>query len=148
MQAGVTEPRPLGSGVSHGIIKQAEVLLTSNGSRGSRVEAVIRSACRRRLLVLTLEHSGLAVSLVLGGSILMLLLGTQILAWYWLALLGGAGLVIVGLRIRARMLNSYRVAQLLDHRLGLSDSLSTAWFLLTRPGHGETPAARFQIAHA
>ncbi|HZQ53937.1 MAG TPA: hypothetical protein VFB14_17170 [Bryobacteraceae bacterium] len=123
-------------------------MLISNGSRGSQVEAVIRSACRRRLLVLTLEHSALAVSLVLGGSILMLLLGTQILAWYWLALLGGAGLIIVGLRIRARMLNRYRVAQLVDHRLGLSDSLSTAWFLLTQSGDSETAAARFQIAHA
>lgn len=123
-------------------------MLLFNGSRGSRVEAVIRSACRRRFFVLTLEHSALAVSMVLGGGILMLLLGTQILAWYWLVLLGGAGLAIAAWRIRARVLSRYRVAQVLDRRLGLSDSLSTAWFLLTHPEQGNAPAARFQIEHA
>ncbi|MBV8549989.1 MAG: hypothetical protein JOY54_01725 [Acidobacteriaceae bacterium] len=93
------------------------------------------------------EQMVLAVLAALGGAILMLLLGTQILDWYWLVLLGVLGLAIAAVRIRARRLTKYAVAQVLDRRLELNDSLSTAWFLLAGD-HGDEPFAPFQIQQA
>ncbi len=100
----------------------------------SRVHTVVVAACRRRFVVVVAEQLALATAVVLGGGILMLLLGTQILDWYWLAALGGIGLFISARRIRERRVSQYRVAQMLDRRLELNDSISTAWFLLTRNG--------------
>jgi hypothetical protein len=108
----------------------------------------VRSASRRNLFVLTVEHVAFALSLVFGGAVLMLLLGTQILDWYWLVLLGGAGLIAASIRIRRRILTEYRVAQTLDSRMHLNDSLSTAWYLLTRNEGEGNPAVRFQLDYA
>lgn len=117
-------------------------------SAPSAVQVVVQSACRRRFLVVLTEQLSLAVTLVLCGGILMLLLGTQILRWYWLVLLAAMGLTFVAFRVRKRSLASYRVAQILDHRLRLSDSLSTAWFLLTHPDVRREPIAHIQIQNA
>jgi len=116
-------------------------------SAEGRIEAVISAAERRRLLVLAVEQAGVASALLLAGFISMLLLGTRILDWYWLALLAFVGLGLVATRVRARPVAPYRLAQLLDERLQLNDSLSTAWFLLShRPP--DQPFARFQITRA
>jgi hypothetical protein len=112
-----------------------------------QVKCVISAAERRRLLVLALEQAAIGVALVLGGSILMLLLGTQILAWYWLALLAVVGAEIAVFGMRSRPLDRYHLAQILDRRLHLSDSLSTAWFLLSQPRRND-PFATFQLARA
>ncbi|HEY7303081.1 MAG TPA: hypothetical protein VH601_03130 [Bryobacteraceae bacterium] len=123
-------------------------MLIAHTNRTGRVPSLIRSACRRRTRMLALEDLGLASAAVLAGFILMLVLGTQVLHWYWLLLLSISGLGIAGYRVYARRLSSYRVAQLLDARLHLSDSLSTAWFLLTQDQVGHDGAACFQIAKA
>ncbi|MGA8028746.1 MAG: hypothetical protein WB992_16495 [Bryobacteraceae bacterium] len=115
---------------------------------GNRVQAVIRSASRQRFLVLAVEHLGLAVALILAGGILLLLLGTQILDWYWLVFLGVIGLMLASVRIRSRMVTRYRVAQLVDRRLQLSDSLSTAWFLLSSEEPARDLVASFQLERA
>ena len=117
-------------------------------SAPSRVRAVVRCACRRRFAVTAAEQLSLAASGVLCGVILMLLLGTQILAWYWLLLLAAIGLGIVTFRIRARTVTSYRVAQILDRRLQLNDSISTAWFLLSQPEGSKPCLAGPQIRRA
>lgn len=122
-------------------------MLTPENPRASRVEAVVQSAWVRRLQVLSIEQVGIAVALVFGGGILMLLLGTQILNWYWLVLLGIAGLGIAAWRVRARVFGKYRVAQLLDRTLGLHDSLSSAWFLRSQP-QAETASVQFQLDYA
>ncbi len=101
----------------------------------------------RRLTVLSIEQLAIAVALIFGGGILMLLLGTQILDWYWLVLLAFVGLGIGAWRVRARVFGRYHVAQLLDRKLGLHDSLSSAWFLRTQPAEPEA-AARFQLEYA
>src|SRR6185312_1354493 len=98
--------------------------------------------------MLALEALGLAFAIVLAGFILMLVLGTQVLRWYWLCVLGAGGLGLVGYRVYIQRLSSYRLAQLLDRRLRLTDSLSTAWFLLTDGRLRQYAAARFQIAKA
>ncbi len=78
----------------------------------------------------------------------MLLTGTQILEWYWLLLLAVIGLAITGWRIQQRLVQRYEVARLIDDRLQLQDSLSTAWFLLGDSSAGDRPAARHQLRQA
>lgn len=102
----------------------------------------------RRLAVLSIEQLAIAAALIFGGGIFMLLLGTQILDWYWLALLGAVGLGIGAWRVWARVFGRYRVAQLLDRKLGLHDSLSSAWFLRSQPAAEPAAAVRFQLEYA
>jgi hypothetical protein len=54
----------------------------------------------------------------------MLLLGTQILRWYWLLLLAAGGITLAVLRLRGRLLTNYQIAQVLDQRLRLADTLA------------------------
>ncbi len=99
-------------------------------------------------MVLSVEELGLALSVFFAGAILMLLLGTQILEWYWLLPLAAAGLIIGAVRVRRRVVDRYEVAQLLDETLALNDSLSTAWFLLTSETRFDPSAAGCQIRSA
>jgi hypothetical protein len=123
-------------------------LIHSRTLDASPVESVIRSAARRRFAVLTLEQLAFALLPVLSGTVILLLVGTQILHWYWLAMLAVAGLVISSVRIRARNLSHYQTAQQLDRRLQLDDTLSTAWFLLETPHRREDGIASFQLRQA
>ena len=107
----------------------------------------MQSASRRRLGLLALQHFNLTAAVVLGGLILLLLLGTQILHWYWLVLLAVGGLVWGGLRLQNQFLTHYQVAQMLDRRLRLSDTLSTAWFLLATSPHSGA-ASQLQLRQA
>jgi hypothetical protein len=109
---------------------------------------VVRSAARRRLAVVTIEQLAFACAPVLGGLVLLLLLGTQILSWYWLALLAAVAGVLAFVRIRARNVSTYQAAQILDNRLNLEDSLSTAWYLLEHANGHADPIARFQLRHS
>lgn len=103
----------------------------NTGNAGQiRVQEVVEAAWRRRSLVLAVQHSALAFAAIFAGLVLLLLLGTQILSWPWLLLLGAIGISVAVLRMRKQILDRYSVAQLVDHRLGLSDTLSTAWFLI------------------
>lgn len=137
----------LGGGwFSRGIIRAGNPRLRSLPNR-NRVEAVIHAAERRRALVLAVEQAAVAVAVLLAGVILLLLLGTEALNWYWQALIGAIALgAAMWRRARPRM-QRYRLAQILDRRLNLSDSLSTAWFLLTESKRDDA-FARLQLAHA
>ena len=123
-------------------------MLIVESNRSGPVETVIRSVRRRRACMIALEESGVALCLVLSGILLMLLLGAQILRWYWLVILGILGVCIAGYRVYARRLSPYRTAQLIDSRLRLSDSISTACFLLSGTPRRQDAAARFQIVRA
>ncbi len=84
---------------------------------------------RRRLLINELIAQGaITASAALLAFIVLLLLGTQVLNWHWLIsipLLAAA----VGLdRVRRRLPSPYVTAQIVDHRLQLNDTLSTAVF--------------------
>jgi hypothetical protein len=115
-------------------------------SRQSRVRQVIEEAFRRSSLVLAVEHSAIALAAVFGGVILLLLLGTQIFDARWLLLLAVVGTVAMFMRVRGRILSRYRVAQLVDRRLQLHDTLSTAWFLLETPAAGGFALAQIERA--
>ena len=114
----------------------------------SRVERVVRSAWERRLLVVAVERIAIAAAVVLAALILMLLVGTQILDWRWMTLLAIVGLGLAGYQVRERLLEHYRVAQLLDRRLHLADSLSTAWYLLSRPEQKRDAITEYQLRGA
>lgn len=88
------------------------------------------------------------LSVILGGFGLTLLLGTDSLGWLPVTLLSAAGLTVASLRLKRRLLPRYRVAQMLDRKLALSDALSTAHFLLSSSTVDHSGAARFQLEQA
>jgi hypothetical protein len=114
----------------------------------SRVEAVVKRGWRRRLLVLAVDQSAIVLALVFAGFALLIVLGTQILAWQWLLALAAVGIVLAVFGVRRRLSDEYRVAQMMDQHLSLNDSLSTAWFLQTHADRGDEQAAAFQLSHA
>lgn len=123
-------------------------MIDSRRFAANRIESVVRSAARRRLIVLTVEQLAFALVPVLCGVVVLLLLGTQILHWYWLVLLAVIGLSVATVRIRIRSLSHYKTAQVLDKHLHLDDSLSTAWFLLENGERGQNGIAAFQLQQA
>ncbi len=70
----------------------------------------------------------LAICAAAAGLILLLLLGTQILDWPWIVALFAAGLIAGLWNLKRQILPPYRIAQAIDRRVGLSDTLSTAFF--------------------
>jgi hypothetical protein len=123
----------------------------------NQVDTLVRDARKRHLLILAGEQFAVCVILVCAGGALMLLAGTQILSWYWLVPLLCGGLVAGWVRFRRRAIPAYGVAQLLDVRLDLRDTISTAWFLrhgVTHPAIDVLPSAqagrmaRTQVAQA
>jgi len=139
-----------------GIIGQAEESLPgSHVNQTNQVESLVRHARKRFLLILAAEQFALGASVVCAGGALMLLAGTQILNWYWLLPLVAGGFVAGWLRFRRRALPPYQIAQLIDGRLGLHDTISTAWFLLRGVHHPAIPTpaepgsvVRTQLAQA
>jgi len=62
----------------------------------------------------------------MAGAILLLVTGTSLLEWYWIALLAIASLAVGLYRFRRRIPSEYRLAQRIDWKLNLADALSTA----------------------
>ena len=89
---------------------------------------LIRSA-RRRLLTNALAVAGAyGASAAMAMAVLVLLAGTDIVAWRWVAAVSAATFA-AGIATRWRRGPSlYETAQLLDRRLHLADTLSTALF--------------------
>ena len=90
------------------------------------LDQLIGRARHRHVFYHLLSNVTLALSLVLGCMILLLLLGTYILSPYWLALVFCASLAVRWYGSRKKLLSPYQLAQALDDRLNLNDSLSTA----------------------
>jgi hypothetical protein len=98
------------------------------------VTTLVRRARRRHVLQLVADQTALAFSIALGGAIVLLIAGTQILDWYWVVALFAVGVVIGAYRVRKSVASSYEIAQTLDRNLGYKDALSTALFYITHPG--------------
>jgi hypothetical protein len=82
---------------------------------------------RRRLFgQLASDKTALALVIGMGGAILLLLVGTQILDWYWPVLLVAGSLALGIYRLQKNLPSRYKLAQQIDSRLDLADSLSTA----------------------
>jgi hypothetical protein len=89
---------------------------------------------RRRLLRNALTVTALqAASAAMGGFVLVLLLGADLVSWRWLAILPAIGLAAGVVRACRRRPTGYATARLLDERLHLADTLSTAIFYWSRP---------------
>jgi hypothetical protein len=100
---------------------------------------LIRRGRRRQAFHLAIHAASFAAVIALAGAILLLLVGAQILSWYWLAVLFAAGLAAGSYRLRASVLPPYEIAQSIDGRLGLKDALSTAYYFDGRPDHHAAP---------
>ena len=110
---------------------------------------LIRKA-RRRLLYNELLSEGInAASAGLVAVILLLILGTQVLNWYVAGLTPAVAIAVALYRVRQRAPKLYRSAQIVDRRLDLADSLSTAVFFgeATRP-HAAPELCRLQLEQA
>jgi hypothetical protein len=84
-----------------------------------------------------LDQAAVALAIGTGGAILLLLTGTEILNWYWVALLTLASLGTGLYRLRASIPTSYKLAQRIDRRLNLADALSTATYFASPDAHGD-----------
>lgn len=109
---------------------------------GNLLKALVDQV-RRRLFGNEMFAQGINASIgALAVLILLLLLGTQVLSWYWIilvpAICAALGLFIV----RRHMPGPYAVAQLVDSRLGLDDTLSTAIYFSQSP---ESDSAREKV---
>ena len=97
------------------------------------MEELLSKAHRRLITQLLVDKGALAVTVGMGGAVLLLLAGTQILDWYWLLLLAAGGFGVGLYQLRGKIPNVYRVAQRIDRRLGLADTLSTAQYFREHP---------------
>jgi hypothetical protein len=89
---------------------------------------------RRRLFgQLALDKGALALAIGMAAVILLLLAGTQILDWYWPVLVVAVSLGVGIYRLRKSLPSLYVLAQRIDKRLGLADSLSTAVHFADHP---------------
>jgi hypothetical protein len=100
------------------------------------VHELIRRARRRFLNQELLSQGANTFSAGLAAFIVLLLLGTEVLNWYWAALIPLAAIGTGIYRAYRRRPSSYRAAQIVDHRLALADTLSTAvYFSGQMDGH-------------
>jgi hypothetical protein len=95
-------------------------------TRGKTVHELIRRARRRFLNQELMSQGANTFSAGLAVFIVLLLLGTEVLNWYWAALIPLAAIGTGIYRAYRRRPSSYRAAQIVDHRLSLADTLSTA----------------------
>ncbi len=103
------------------------------GDRRNALHDLIRRGRVRQTLHLLIHAASFAAVLAMAGAILLLLVGAQILNWYWLVLLFAGGLAVSGYRSRAKLLSAYEVAQAIDRQLGFHDALSTAYHFSRHP---------------
>jgi hypothetical protein len=112
------------------------------------IEALVRRARRRYIGNELLAHAAYAASAAMGGLILLLIAGTQILDWPVLVLLSVGALAIGTYRTLRRLPSSYAIAQLVDRRCYLADALSTALFFAGPEAKGIESMRAGQRAYA
>jgi hypothetical protein len=105
----------------------------------SALHDLIRRGRSRQLAHLLIHAASFAAIVALGGAILLLVVGAQILSWYWLVVLFAGGLVAGAYRLRGSLLTPYQVAQAIDRRLGFKDALSTAYYFAGQTEHRSAP---------
>ena len=108
-------------------------------SEHSALTDLIRRGRRRQVRNLLIHEASFSAVLALGGAVLLLTLGTQILNWYWPVLLFTLSLAAGIYRARNKVRSPYDVAQSMDTQLGFHDALSTALYFSEYPDHGHAP---------
>jgi hypothetical protein len=117
-------------------------------SQPNTIDALVAAAHRRRNLVLLADELPVALSVIFATALLVLLFGTQFLSPVWLLAAFGVGACLAVARVWRKRVNSYKIAQLVDHNLALSDSVSTAWFVLHGSDRYNQTAREYQLAYA
>jgi hypothetical protein len=97
------------------------------------LQELLSRARRRELTHLVLDKTALAAVIALGGAIVILLTGTELLDWYWLVLLAVVSLGVGLYRLRHSIPSLYTLAQRIDRRMQLADALSTALYFGQHP---------------
>jgi len=110
----------------------------------SPMHALVRRARRRRLFQLLVDEGALAAAIVFGGGIVLLVLGSEILSWYWLAGLVVGGIVFGCYRLLKRIESRYQIACTLDSNLVLHDALSTALYFSDHPSETKSQVIELQ----
>jgi hypothetical protein len=105
---------------------------------------------RRRLFHNELFSQGAyAAVAVLIAFILLLLFGTGILDWRWMLAVSTLAMAAALYRARKRLLSPYAAAQVVDRRLGLADTISTAVYFQEESAQPVSPSIRqFQLERA
>lgn len=89
---------------------------------------LIRRARRRQAWHLLVHAASFGALIAIAGVILLLILGAQVLNWYWIVALFVVGLASGAYQSRGNLWSPYRVAQFVDRQLGFKDALSTAYY--------------------
>jgi hypothetical protein len=105
----------------------------------SALHDLIRRGRRRQGLHLLIHSASFGAVAAMAGAIVLLLVGAQILNWYWLVILFLGGLAASAYRSRAMLRSGYQVAQAVDQQLGLQDALSTAYYFSQNPDRVSSP---------
>ena len=103
---------------------------------------LVRKARRRVLHNELLSQGANSISAALLAFILLLILGTEVLNWYWLTLIPAAAAGAALYLVRKRLPSLYVTAQKVDRQAGLSDALSTAVFFHSHPESRAQAAVR------
>ena len=109
-----------------------------------KIPEVARRARRRLFWNEVVAQGTCALSVGLGAVVLLLVLGTQLLDWRWLILLPTLTLGIGVYRTSRKLPGLYPAAQLIDRRLNLADSISTALYFVGRPSSDRAAAEMLQ----
>lgn len=109
---------------------------------------LLDTARRRHLVQLVVDQTGIALGAAFVGAVFLLLLGTQILDWYWLVALFGVSFTIGFWRTMRRIPTRYRIAQIIDGRMSLHDALSTAFFYESEGRPADPDLLQFQRVEA
>lgn len=109
---------------------------------------LLSKARARVIRHLVFDKGALALTIGMGGFVLLLLAGTQVLNWYWPVLLAVVSLGIGIYQLRRHVPSRYQLAQRIDNRMALADSLSTAVYFSEhpKPGLEAICAAQFHAA--
>jgi len=94
---------------------------------------LLSKARRREVARIAAGETTLALAIAAAGLIMLLLAGTQILEWYWLALVVAVSLGLALYRLQRSVPGPYALAQKIDRRLKLADALSTAVYFSQHP---------------
>ena len=110
------------------------------------MERLLERVRSRSVAQLLAEQACYAAALAMGAVILLLILGTQILNWYWPVLVFGGAFGYGAWRFMKSVPSLYAIAQRIDRRLHLQDSLSTAFHFLN--AEGDVPASQRRHAES
>jgi hypothetical protein len=104
---------------------------------------------RRRLFHNQLfAHGAHAAVAILAAFILLLLAGTEVLDWRWMVSVSTLAVGFAMYRVGRRLVSPYGAAQVVDRRMDLADTISTAIYFEQESGHASPSLRQFQRERA